>query len=96
MGLSGLRVAEMCSLRVESLTHDDGYDSLKFIGKGGKPADILLPVPVMRADRLGAPPGGCGHRVGLIARITLRPARCTRRGLRRSTKAGSGSVRVVR
>jgi hypothetical protein len=37
MGLSGLRVAEMCSLRVESLSQDGGYDSLKFVGKGGKP-----------------------------------------------------------
>ncbi len=52
MGLSGLRVAEMCSLRVESLSQDGGYDSLKFIGKGGKPADIPLPVPVMRAVRV--------------------------------------------
>jgi hypothetical protein len=33
MGLSGLRVAEMCSLRVESLSQDGGYDSLMFIGK---------------------------------------------------------------
>ena len=51
LGLSGLRVGEMCSLRVESLSQDGGYDSLKFIGKGGKPADIPLPVPVMRAVR---------------------------------------------
>ncbi len=43
MGLSGLRVAEMCSLHVESLSQDGGYDSLRFIGKGGKPADIPLP-----------------------------------------------------
>jgi len=39
MGLSGLRVAEMCSLRVESLSQDGGYDSLRFIGKGSKPAE---------------------------------------------------------
>ncbi|MDQ3464014.1 MAG: hypothetical protein M3500_04775, partial [Actinomycetota bacterium] len=42
MGLSGLRVAEMCSLEVESLSQDCGYDGLTFIGKGGKPADIPL------------------------------------------------------
>ncbi len=52
MGLSGLRVAEICSLRVESLSQDGGYDGLQFIGKGGKPADIMLPVPVMRAVRV--------------------------------------------
>lgn len=28
MGLSGLRVAEMCSLRIEALSQDGGYDSL--------------------------------------------------------------------
>ena len=52
MGLSGLRVGEMCHLRVELLSQDGGYDSLKFMGKGGKPADIPLPVPVMRAVRV--------------------------------------------
>ena len=52
MGLSGLRVAEMCGLRVESLCQNGGYDSLKFVGKGGKPADFPLPVHVMRAVRV--------------------------------------------
>jgi len=51
MGLCGLRVAEMCSLRVESLSQDAGYDMLSFIGKGSKPAEIPLPIPVMRAVR---------------------------------------------
>jgi hypothetical protein len=51
-GALQLRVAEMCSLRVESLSQDGGYDGLQFIGKGGKPADIPLPVPVMRAVRV--------------------------------------------
>ncbi len=51
MGLSGLRVAEVCSLRVESLSQDGGYDKLTFIGKGSKPACIPLPIPVMRAVR---------------------------------------------
>ena len=43
-----------CSLRVESLCQDGGYDGLKFIGKGGKPADMPLPVPVMHAMRVVA------------------------------------------
>lgn len=42
----------MRALRVESPSQDAGYDSLTFIGKGGKPADIALPVPVMRAVRV--------------------------------------------
>lgn len=51
LGLCGLRVAEACVLDIESLGDEGGYDSLKFIGKGGKPADIPLPIPVMRAVR---------------------------------------------
>ena len=51
MGLSGLRVAELVSLQVESVTQDGGYDMLTFIGKGNKPAVIPLPIPVMRAVR---------------------------------------------
>ena len=39
-----------CSLRVESLCQDGGYDGFEFIGKGGKPADI--PLPVMHAMRV--------------------------------------------
>jgi site-specific recombinase XerD len=48
---AGLRVAEACGLLVTSVTESGGYDSIQFIGKGGKYADIPLPVPVMRAVR---------------------------------------------
>jgi site-specific recombinase XerD len=51
LGLSGLRVAEACGLMVESVSESGGYDSIQFVGKGGKYADIPLPVPVMRAVR---------------------------------------------
>ena len=51
MGLSGLRVAELCSLQVESVTQDGGYDMITFVGKGNKPAVVPLPIPVMRAVR---------------------------------------------
>lgn len=51
MGLSGLRVAEACGLQVESVIEDGGYDCIAFVGKGGKPANIPLPIPVMRAVR---------------------------------------------
>ena len=49
MGLSGLRVAQPAGRVTQP---GRGYDSLKFIGTGGKPADIPLPVPVMRAVRV--------------------------------------------
>lgn len=51
LGMSGLRIAEACGLDIASLTVESGYDTLRFIGKGGKPAIVSLPVPVMRAVR---------------------------------------------
>lgn len=51
LGLCGLRIAEACGLDVESLGDEGGYDTLSFIGKGSKPANIPLPIPVMRAVR---------------------------------------------
>jgi hypothetical protein len=66
MGLSGRRVAETGSLQVESLSQDGGYDSLEFIGEGGKPADIPLPVPVMPSRVLTASQEG-DHRPFLAA-----------------------------
>ena len=55
LGLSGLRIAEACGLDVESRTVENGYDTLRFIGKGSKPAIVPLPIPVMRAvkDAIG-------------------------------------------
>ena len=51
LGMSGLRIAEACSLDVTSLSVESGYDTLRFIGKGSKPAIVPLPVVVMRAVR---------------------------------------------
>lgn len=51
LGMSGLRIGEATSLRIETMTVKDGYDVLHFIGKGSKPAEVPLPVPVMRAVR---------------------------------------------
>lgn len=50
--LGNISSRHACSLRVDSPCHDGGYDGLEFIGKGGKPADIPLPVPVMHAVRV--------------------------------------------
>jgi integrase/recombinase XerD len=51
LGMSGLRVGEACGLDVTSVHVENGYDTLRFIGKGNKPAIVPLPVPVMRAVR---------------------------------------------
>jgi integrase/recombinase XerD len=51
LGLRGLRIAEACSLNVESMGVRSGYDTVRFIGKGDKYAEVTLPVPVMRAVR---------------------------------------------
>lgn len=49
LGVNALRIAELCSLNIEDMTVEDGYDILHFIGKGGKSAAVPLSVPVMRA-----------------------------------------------
>jgi site-specific recombinase XerD len=51
LGLSGLRISEACGLDVDSLTIEQGYDVIRFIGKGDKPAIVPLPLPVTRAVR---------------------------------------------
>lgn len=50
MGMLGLRVSEACSVKIEDYQHiERGHRVLRLIGKGGKPATIPLPVPVLRA-----------------------------------------------
>jgi integrase/recombinase XerD len=51
MGVAGLRVAEMCSLNVSSLTIEPGYETVRFIGKGNHAAVMRLEQPVARAIR---------------------------------------------
>lgn len=52
MGLLGLRVSEACDVQIEDFGHEvRGHQVLRLIGKGGKPASIPLPVPVLRALR---------------------------------------------
>lgn len=45
-----LRVGELCAADIEDLTMDRGHRMLRIIGKGSKPAWIVLPPPVV--DRL--------------------------------------------
>lgn len=50
MGMLGLRVSEACSVKIEDYQQiERGHRVLRLIGKGGKPATIPLPVPVIRA-----------------------------------------------
>lgn len=50
MGMLGLRVSEACSVKIEDYQQvERGHRVLRMIGKGGKPATIPLPVPVIRA-----------------------------------------------
>jgi len=50
MGMLGLRVTEACSVKIEDYQEiERGHRVLRIIGKGGKPATIPLPVPVLRA-----------------------------------------------
>jgi site-specific recombinase XerD len=49
MGECGLRVAEACSLRIENITMQGGWKIVRFIGKGGKAARVVLPMAAMRA-----------------------------------------------
>lgn len=51
LGMVGLRVGEACRVDVTDLVPQAGYELLRVMGKGGKPALIPLPVPVLRAVR---------------------------------------------
>jgi integrase/recombinase XerD len=49
LGMIGLRVSEACALNVTDIRYESGYELIRVIGKGSKPADIPLPIPVLRA-----------------------------------------------
>lgn len=49
LGMLGLRVSEACAADVTDLSYQGGYELLQIMGKGHKPAQIPLPVPVLRA-----------------------------------------------
>jgi integrase/recombinase XerD len=52
LGMKGLRIHEACQLDIEThLFTKDGYDQLRFIGKGNKASIVTLPPPVARAVR---------------------------------------------
>jgi len=49
LGMLRLRVSEACNAHVEDLRYAGGYELLRVLGKGAKPAEIPLPIPVLRA-----------------------------------------------
>jgi integrase/recombinase XerD len=49
LGMIGLRVGEACAAEISNLRYSGGYVILSVLGKGNKPADIPLPIPVLRA-----------------------------------------------
>ena len=51
LGMLGLRVSEACATDIADLRYEAGYELLHVLGKGAKPADIPLPIPVLRAVR---------------------------------------------
>jgi integrase/recombinase XerD len=51
LGMLGLRVSEACHADLDDIRYQSGYEILHVIGKGSKPADIPLPIPVLRAIR---------------------------------------------
>jgi len=51
LGMLGLRVSEACHADIDDIRYQAGYEILHVLGKGAKPADIPLPIPVLRAIR---------------------------------------------
>lgn len=51
LGLNALRIAEACSLNIEAMTTEAGYDVINFVGKGGDTYAAPLSIPAMRAVR---------------------------------------------
>ncbi len=51
LGMLGLRISEACGTDITDIRYEAGYELLHVLGKGAKPADIPLPIPVLRAVR---------------------------------------------
>ena len=62
MSMAGLRVSEACNVQIEDYQgYQDGGRVLRLVGKGGRPATIILPAPLLeimdtaRGDRTQGP-----------------------------------------
>jgi integrase len=47
----GLRISEACATDITGIRYEAGCEVLHVLGKGAKPTDIPLPIPVLRAVR---------------------------------------------
>jgi integrase len=83
LGMIGLRVSEACAANITDIRYESGYELLHVIGKGAKPADIPLPIPVLRAVR------------DVIAGRTAGPILLTRSGRRMDRAAASRALTRV-
>ena len=74
LGMLGLRVSEACSANVTDLHYDSGYELLTIMGKGRKPAQIPLPVSVLRAVHDATGERKAGPILLIRAGVRLTPA----------------------
>jgi integrase/recombinase XerD len=83
LGMLGLRISEACGADVTDLSYDGGYELLAILGKGHKPAQVPMPVPVLRAvhDAIGERTSGPILLNTAGARMTRASATCRLRRL---------------
>ena len=82
----GLRISEACAVDVADLSYPGGYELLQIMRKGHQPAQIPLPVPVLRAVHAAVAGRAAGpillNTVG--GRMTRASAACRLRRLTRT------------
>src|SRR3954451_5713940 len=93
LGMLGLRVSEACHADIDDIRYQAGYEILHVVGKGAKPADIPLPIPVLRAVHEAADNRNCGPVLLNTAGRRLPPSSAARRLRRLAHRAGiSGPI----
>lgn len=89
LGLLGLRVSEACAVQVDDYQGTErGHRVLRLVGKGGKPATMPLPVPVLRALDACADGRTTGQLLHTQARTPMNRAAATRAVRRLAKRAG--------
>ena len=93
LGMIGLRVSEATAAAVTDIRYESGYEILHVVGKGAKPADIPLPIPVLRAIRLAVD----GRMSGpiLVSRSGARLSHASAARLLRTIATSAGVTSVV-
>ncbi len=88
LGMLGLRVGEACRIDVTDIRYYGGYEVLSIIGKGNKPAQIPLPVPVLRAVKEAAADRAAGPLLLTRSGARMTPAAAANRLRSLSRRAG--------